>query len=323
MARSTRHHQSSSRRIACAVAAVAALTVSTLAVRAQGDGTLTLFLAVTDASGMPVTDLKPEDISMSESGQPGKVVTLEKFSLPIKVTVALDNGKESSRALSNFRNALNGFVDALPADVEMTLITTAPSPRTHVKPTTDKTALKKGINSFGVDNDESPRFTDSIVEYAQRIDKEFKDKKLNYSPELVLISTTAADATSYQIGDTEKAMNTLRQRGARVSLVMTTTAVQDAEANDQLKNGRQALIGGPLSQATRGKFEALRDSAKLITVLPEWGKMIAASHAKQVAQWRLVLQRPAGAPAQLNPQNLDLRVTRTGLQAAVSGDGHF
>ena len=48
------------------VAVVAAL--STLAVAAQ-DNQFQVFLAVTEAaSGKPVVDLKPEDISMSESG---------------------------------------------------------------------------------------------------------------------------------------------------------------------------------------------------------------------------------------------------------------
>ena len=57
--------------------AIAAACVATAAVYAQAP--LTLYVSATDASGKPVTDLKAEEITMTENGNAGKVTAAEKF----------------------------------------------------------------------------------------------------------------------------------------------------------------------------------------------------------------------------------------------------
>jgi len=282
---------------------------------------LQVFISAVDASGAPVTDLKPEEIAMTENGQPGKVVSLERYNLPVKLTITVDNGKESITALAALRTGLTGLVEALPPDVEVTLITTAPQPSMVVRPTTDREQILRGISRFGVEPDESARFTDGLVEYAERLDKDFRDNKLTYAPLLVMVSTSAPEASSLQRDTIEKALKTLLTRGARVSLAMTTTKPTNADAVDALKNGRQALIATPIVKASGGKFETMVAFNGLTTLLPEWGKAIAASHMRQTTQFRAVIDRPGGATGQLN--NLGMRLTRPGLNGAVSGDGRF
>jgi hypothetical protein len=301
-----------------------AIGVAALACTAMGvvyaQGPLTLYVAATDASGMPVTDLKAEEITMSENGMPGKIVSVEKFSLPIKLTIGIDNGPDSPNALSHYRTGLTELVKTLPPDIEVTLITMAPQPRMAVKGTLNREEVLRGITRFGPD-EQPARFTDTLVEYAQRIDKEVKDKKLNYSPYLLMVSTTAAESSSYQRGDIEKAMATIAKSGARVSVAMTTTRVANADAQDDLNNGRQALIAIPLVKETRGRYEALAQSTRLQTLLPEIGKTIATIHSKQATQFKVTVERPNGATGPLN--NLDMRLTRPGLNGSLSGDGRF
>ena len=111
-------------------------------------GPLTLYVSATDASGMPVTDLKAEEITMSENGMPGKIVSVEKFSLPIKLTIGIDNGPDSPNALSHYRTGLTELVKTLPPDVEVTLITMAPQPRMVVKRTLNREEILRGITRF-------------------------------------------------------------------------------------------------------------------------------------------------------------------------------
>ncbi len=84
-----------------------------------------------------------------------------------------------------------------------------------------------------------------------------------------------------------------------------------------------ALIAIPIVKASGGKYEALAAFSRLATLLPEWGKQMAAMHQKQAAQFRVVLERPAGVTGPLDPSKLDIRLTRPGLNGAVSGDGRF
>jgi len=280
-----------------------------------------VFLSAVDASGNPVTDLKPDEIAMTENGAPGKVVSLERHTLPIKLTITVDNGRDSTAALAAYRTGLTGLVEALPPDVEVTFITTAPQPSMAVRATTDRAQITRGISRFGVESGESARFSDALVEYSERLERDFRDKKLTYAPMLVMVSTSAPESSSVQIDTIEKALKTLQTRGARVSVAMTTTRPTDADSVDGLKNGRQALIAAPIVKASRGKYETLIAFSGLATLLPQWGKEIALSHARQTNQFRVVIERPGGATGPLN--NVDMRLTRPGLVGAVSGDGRF
>jgi hypothetical protein len=259
---------------------------------------------------------------MSESGKPGKVVTLERYNLPVKLTLAVDNGPDSDKALEFYRTGLTAMIDALPADLEMTLITTAPQPRQVVRPTTDHGELKKGLDRLGRESD-APRFTDALMEFGDRLDKDVKAKKVNYLPFIVMLATIADDPTTYQLPDVQKAIGTITKNGAVGSVIMTTSKVGSSENIRDLSEGRQGTIGRLLAQSTHGQFQAVPEPRNMPPILAEWGKALGALHAKQTNQYRLVLERPAGSSGALNPQNLDLRVVRAGLAAAVSGNGRY
>jgi hypothetical protein len=265
--------------------------------------------------------LKPEDIAMTENGVAGKVASLERYNLPIKLTIAVDNASESQVALAAVRAGLTGMVEALPPDMEVTLITMAPQPAMFVRPTTDRGVIIKGISRFGVETSEASRFTETMVEYAERLDKDFKDKKLTYFPLLVFVSTSQPENVGIQRDTIEKGMKTFLARGGRISVAMVSTKPTDAESVANLKQGRQILTATPLINATKGKLETMVAFSRMTTLLPEWGKAIAASHTKQTNQFRMVLERPNGNTGQLN--NPGLRITRAGANAAISFDGKF
>ena len=281
---------------------------------------LQVFIAPFDGSGKPITDLKPEEIAMTENGAPGKVVSMERHNLPIKLTIAVDNASESQVALAAVRTGLTGMVEALPADVEVTLITMAPQPSMFVRPTTDRGVIMKGISRFGVDT-EASRFTETLVEYAERLDKDFKEKKLTYFPMLVLVSTSQPENVGIQRDTIERGMKTFVARGGRMSVAMVSTKPTDAESVANLKQGRQILTATPLVNATKGKLETMVQFNRMATLLPEWGKEIGASHTKQTNQFRTIIERPNNNTGQLN--NPGLRITRPGANAVISFDGKF
>ena len=280
---------------------------------------LQFVLAASDAAGNPVTDFKPEEFTMSENGMPAKILKVEPLNIPVRLTVSIDNGSSSSEALAHYRTGLTGLVEALPPDVEVTLITTSPQPRTIVKPTKDRAEILRGITRFGPDQ-ERPRFTDSLVEYAQRLEKDMKDRKVvDFVPVFVGLSTTENEAASYQVNEVEKALTFLTQRKARIFITIFSAKANDVNAVADLNTNRQALISIPLVKATNGKFETLAISNRLATLLPEFGREIAILARKHGNQVRVTVQRPDGLTGNL--QNPDIRITRPGVNGAVSFDG--
>jgi hypothetical protein len=314
-------HRSGSQRPARTVVCGLMAVVATAAVYAQGNQ-LQLFVTATDASGSLVTDLKADEIAFAENGAPGKVVSLDPFNLPVKLTINIDNSSGSVNALGHYRTGLASMIEALPPEIETEVYTIAPQPRTVQRFTSNKEDLSRAITRFGpTSTDENARFTESIVEYAERLEKDNRDKKLNYQPVLVVLSTTLPEVSSVQLDTIERALKTLAGGGARVYMVMMTTRPGEQSQIDDLNNGRQAIIGLQLVKLTRGRYEGLADSRALVDLLPRWGKEIAEIHNRQTSQYRLVLERPGGASGPLN--NIDLRITRPGLSGAVTGDGRF
>lgn len=280
--------------------------------------TFQFFVSATNADGKPVSDLGPNDIVMSENGERQKVVKVEPASIPIKVTIAVDNGLESADALAHYRTGLTGFVEALPADVEVTLITTAPQPRTVVKPTTDRMQLLRGINGFAPES-ARPRFSDAVVEYSQRLQKEAKDKKAaSYVPVMVMVSTAAIETRSYEPDDIQKAVMYLMTRHAKVNAIIASTRT-GAVALPDTDVTQQSSVALPTTKATGGRFETLAAANRLATLLPEWGHDLAALQARQMAQVRVTVERSHGGEL----QKPTIEVARPGLSGTVTIDGYL
>jgi hypothetical protein len=284
---------------------------------AQAPQTFQFAVSATDPSGAPVTDLKPEDVVMSENGVQQQVVKVEPLTVPLKLTLAVDNGMDSSDALVHYRSGLTGLVEALPEGVEITLITIAPQPRMVVRPTTDRAQVLRGINGFAPEQ-AAPRFTDALVEFSERLQKEAKDRKIApYVPVMLMLSTTANQQTSYEATEVAKAMNFLVGRRARLNMIVMSTRTGQATSAGSINASVQAIVGMPVVKATNGRYEALALSSRLATLLPEWGKDLAALHRRQVNQFRVTVERAKGGDLQ-NPR---VELARPGLEGQVTIDG--
>jgi|RhiMetdeSRZDD1v2_1073273.scaffolds.fasta_scaffold782313_1 hypothetical protein len=300
-------------------AAIAAAVVVSAVVWLSAQTSFQFFVSAVDADGKPVTDLRPEDVLMSENGVQQQIVKVEPLAVPMKLTIAVDNGLDSSEALAHYRSGLTGLVEALPPDVEITLITTAPQPRTVVKPTTDRRQILRGVNGFAPEQ-ARPRFSDALVEYSERLQFEAKDRKAApYLPVLLMVSTAAIETRSYQPKDIEKAVAFLAARHAKVNSIVVSTRPGDTATAAGLDLTLQSIVAIPTAKATNGRYEGLAVSNRLATLLPEWGRDLAALHARQIKQFRVTVERSRGGELQ-SPR---IEIARPGLSGTVTVDGYL
>ena len=300
--------------------AVSLVGSAVLGVQAQQQATIQFVVGAVDKNGEPLKDLKPEEIIFNEKAGKGTVTKMEPFALPVKVTIAVDNGNQSSEALPHYRIGLKGFVEAFPEDVEMSIYTTAPQPRAVVRPTTDREAILRGVNGFAPES-EAPRFTDSLVEWSQRLDKESKDPKIKpYIPVMLAVSTTSAESSSYQPPEVQRWMNNLVQRRARLFVSVNSTRSGDARATADMNTARQVIIAVPYTKALNGRYEAIAIFNRLQTLLPEYGKEIADYHKRLTSQFLVTVQRASAAGP---VEGVAIEIAREGVTGAVSLDGYF
>jgi len=309
--------------------AVAMWSAATLVVKGQGPATIQFVVSALDKNNNPVADLKPEEVLFSEKAGKGTIAKFEPFALPVKVTIGVDNGSDidskgnpvatSALAIGNYRNGLKGFVEAFPDGTEMTLITTSPQPRMVVKASTDRATILRGLNGFAPEN-ERPRFTDTLVEYSQRLEKETKDSKFkNYVPIMLMVSTAANESSSYQNAEVQKAINFLAQRRVKLYVTVNSTKNGDGAATADLNTNRQAIISIPATKAMNGRYESLAIFNRLDTLLPEMGKELADYAKRLGTQYMVTVQRAGTGPV----EGVAIEIAREGLTGSVSLDGYF
>ena len=297
-------------------AALAALLAQAVPL-AQGEQ-YAFVMSVTDQSGRPVSDLGRDEIVVTENGVATEIVSVRPFRMPVALTIAVDNGPLSVDALAHYRTGLASLVRAMPEDVEVTLITTSPQPMMVVPPTDDRLRLLRGVNQFAP-QEESPRFTDTLVEFSRRYEEALKEtNRIASLPILLMVSTTVPEAVSYQPEEITRALQFLERRKAKVYVAMLTVR-RGVSARAQIDDGRQTMIAIPATKVTKGRYETLASSNRLTTLLPEMGAEIASLHRRQVNQLVVTAQRQPGRRGPL--QNGQIGLTRKGLTGSVTLDG--
>ena len=281
--------------------------------------TFQFFVKVTDSAGRPVAELRPEDVAMEELGVRQTIARVERLPVPVRVTIAVDNSADSASAIAHYRSGLAGLVEKLPSDVDVSLLTTTPQPRTVLRATADRALVAKAIGGFGSEPG-APRFSDTIVEFGRRLRDEAKDKRIGpYRPVLVMLSTTAVEQGSYETPEINQAIEFLTARRAKLYVAMLSTRTGQAAVPDTINASLQAVIAMPLVKSTEGRYEPLAASNRLVTLLPEWGKELADLHARQIDQFRVTVERAADGPLQ-SPR---AGTARPDLRGTVTLDGYL
>lgn len=318
----------SRRAVLAAVAFI--LSAASFTVSAQEESAI--YLLVVDEKGAPVLDVEPDDITITEDVGPSSIVSVTRTGWPLRLTVLVDNGPGTADALVHLRSSLTRLFEGIPSDIPVSLIATAPNPRWLVRESTDPVQIANAIGRLTPDQ-ELARFSDALLEYAQRLDLEFRDVgpelRQPYLPVLVSIATTHMDGSNVVRQNMEKMLLSLRQHRVWTHMIMVTpnrTLNAPGEiTNIGIDEGQNAEIGKLVEQVTGGRYIPVTGSgtsALTTTLLPEIAEQIALRYLKQMFQYRIVMQRPPGASGPMKNFRLTL-ANHPGAKIIVSTDGNI
>lgn len=264
-----------------------ALCVASGDVRAQQQ--VQLYASVADVTGKPVATLEPADLKVLEGGVEAKVVKVEPVSWPVKVQLLVDNGIGlGGQNIQSLKDGIKGLIEALPENLEVTIVTTAPQPRFLVRPTTDKAMMIEGLSRLAPDGG-AGRFVESMNEATQRIEKD----KTDHFPVIISSATSSGDANVLE-RDVKRIFERIQKRPTTVHVILLNSTTGSATGG-----ANQTQVGLAVTQATRGRYESIAVPTRLATLLPELGKQVAASHEKQSHQFKITVERPAGKSGEL------------------------
>jgi hypothetical protein len=244
-----------------------------------------LFISLTGPDGTPVADLQAGDVNISEDGVACKTLKVEPIDWPIKLQVLVDNGKANTNPINPLRDGLAALFEQIPEGVEMAMYTTSPQPRPIGKPTADKAQLVKNIGLIAPDGG-AGAFFDALFEAANRIDKD----KTPHFPVILMVGSDFGKVNVMD-RDYQKLQEIILRKAMTVHIIVMAGGAGIGSSG----GGAQTEIGLNVTKLSGGRYENITTTNRLATLLPEFGKKIAQSAARQRHQFRVTYER-AGNP---------------------------
>jgi hypothetical protein len=251
-------------------------------------------------SGKPVETMTPADVGVTEDGVTATVLKVEPVVRSVKVQVLIDNGSGIGRNIGELRNGVVRLLEALPPDVETTLVTTSPQPRSLVRPTKNRDELLKGVDRLAPDSG-AGQFTASLAEAAERANKD-KDA----FTVIIAHGTTSGDNRVLE-SEMQRALEQIGRKPMLVHVVLYAGERSTTGGQTQVDVGERA------AQMTGGRYEFVNTTNRYSTLLPELGADVAKQAIGNTRQFRITVQRPAGKRGELG------KISVSSASKSVSG----
>jgi len=291
-------------------AAAAGVCLLAAVTAAQNSKQIQVFASILDGTGAPAKTVRVGDVRLMENGAAATVTKVEPVNWPVKLQILLDNGAGmGGQNVQHLKNGVKALLEAMPENLEVTIVSTAPQPRFLTKPTTDRAAMQKAMDLLAPDTG-AGRFVDSLAEATQRIEKD----KTDYFPVIISVATTSGDSNVKE-SDVERMSKRLETRPTTVHVILFNSGTGSSGG------GNQTQIGINVTKYTGGKFENINAATRIAPLLTEWGKEVATMVQRQSNQFRITADRPAGASGDIG--NISAGATAPLVLSGLSFDGRL
>ncbi len=259
-----------------------------------------IFVSVTDAKGAPVEGLTAADFKVGEGGQQKDVVKAGPAKDPMRIALMLDTSDAAAPGLNHMRAGALAFLDALPPEDEVILITTGRQMRVRVQPTTDRKKLKETAAGLFTDG-AGTVLMDGLLEIDDRFFKKGADDKW---PVFVIFTS---DGTEASTGGREKEFMKwsplVGTRGITVHALVFKTP---------RGSGMPEVVAENLSHNSGGRYDVMNTTTALPDKMKALGEQLALDHRKMAAWYEVDIQTDNDTAA------VDVAVAREGVRLQIS-----
>ena len=130
------------------------------------------YLTVLDRDGVPIHDLQPGDVTVTENGVPGRVTHLVRPTAAADVFLLVDTSRSFVSATPHLRRALLAFVDRLAGSARMSLMVFGGTPRTVVSPGMRTAEMRAAIALLFPSPGFNNSFQNALIEARRRVVEE-------------------------------------------------------------------------------------------------------------------------------------------------------
>ena len=270
----------------------------------------TLHVAVADAEGNPVPGLTEDDIIVQWDGENLETTEFEAVDWPVRLTVFVDNSNLAVTLVPQVREGLRALLRALPAEMEIAMLTTARQPRWITRHTTDRAELEGNIANIAPDTGAAATFVDALVEETNRI---HDDDDREYYPVIIMVSADGTDGSRSQQGRVDRMVDRMVENSVELHTLMFVSGSGRASAS------MASVMGAQLVPVTRGTFERLAVPSAVVDMLEALGRDVARKHGFVSNQYRITYRQPRNPSSQ---PAIGVATEREGLQMLPTLDGN-
>jgi Mg-chelatase subunit ChlD len=180
---------------------------------------------------------------------------------PMRVALLLDTSEAAAPAISAIRSGAVAFIDALPAEDEIVLVSTGRRVQVRVQPTTDRKKLAAAANGLLSDGGPTP-LADALLE----VDERFMKKAEH--PAYVIVTGDGPDSS---IRTDDKTFNSFLQR------LREEQTPAHAVVLKYKGNGMAEAIASLVVRASGGRLESMSDGKALSEKMKALAELIAAA----------------------------------------------
>ena len=174
-----------------------------------------------------------------------------------RIVLIVDSSSAVASMLTHFRAGLNSFLDALPGEPEIAIISTGGQLRIRVAPTTDRTKLRAVADGFSSDGGGNS-FLDTLLEADRRFLKSAADRR---SIVVILTTDSGAAVAEVRVDAYNKFANDFQTRGGRAHAIVVRG----------VNSGMTTQIAENLTRNTGGYY----DVVGIANALPKLMKILA------------------------------------------------
>jgi VWA domain-containing protein len=260
-----------------------------------------IFVRVVDQEGAPVAGLATSDFNLTEAGAPRVVTKAAPAQEPMRIALVLDTSDGAVSGLTHMRVGTMAFLDALPPDDEVMIVTTGRQLRVRTQPTTERKKLKDTASGLFSDGGATV-LADGLLEIDDRFFKKADDRW----PVFVIFTSDGAEGSS---AAHEKEFNkwavALGERGVTVHAFVLKSA--------RTGGGMPEIIAQSLAQNTGGRYDMMNTTNALPDKMKALARQLAADRQKMAAWYRVDFQTDS---TRFMP--IDVGVARNGVKLELS-----
>lgn len=220
---------------------------------------------------------------------------------PMRIALIVDTSDAANAALNHLRTGLAAFLDAIPPEAEVMLVSTGRQMRVRVQPTLDRKKLKDAAGGLFPDGAGTP-LIDSLLE----IDSRFLRKADDRWPVFVLVTTNGTESSA---GAREKEFNQWID-GLRLRAVSAHAVVLKVKDG----SGMPEVIALNMTRNTGGRYESLVISNALPEKLKALGATLASDVQQRATRYQIDFETDTTGPL----TQINVGVPREGVKLQIS-----